>query len=153
MRKIIISAITLLILILVFGPLAAGFYFKKNYIDLLAFYNTQKNFHVAINDYQRGWWSSKIFLTVTINNAELNPILNVLGLSSENKKIMFIVEQQVEHGPIIYSSRENLPSHFGLAVIKNKILSEPENFMRSYSNFVNFSGDFFHHIEIAHFKI
>jgi uncharacterized protein YdgA (DUF945 family) len=165
MRKIITSVVLLVILILVFGPLAAGFGFQASYRDLLAFYNSQKNIHIKIVDYQRGWMSSEIKLSIEVDKKQLENALKIFDIPivDANQPYQFVVKQHVQHGPIIYS--KNAPSVFGLAAIQNKIevmpditslfllLGMPHVTLKSDEDFVTLMGNYFNHLEVSGLQV
>ncbi len=160
MRKIITSVVLLVILILVFGPLVAGFGFRASYRDLIAFYNSQDSIHIEILDYQRGWTSSEIKLSVEIDSKQLQAVLKMLNIpvNDTNQQYQFIVKQHVQHGPIIFSN--NAPGVFGLAAIQSKfemtpdtgsllLLGMPSAKLKSDDDFVSLLGNYFNHLEIS----
>ncbi len=167
MRKIIVSIVLIVLFILVFGPLAAGFGFQASYRNLLAFYNSQKNIQVTIVNYQRGWMSSDITLSVEVDNNQLQNLLEMFNitLNNPNKHYQFLVHQHVQHGPIIYFPLENASGIFGLAAIQSKLIMQPDTTsiflllgmshatVKSAEDFVTFAGSFFNHLEISGLKL
>ncbi len=68
MRKIILSVAILIVIALIFGPFAAGFWLQKKYYHLVSFYNSADIVHIKILDYQRKWFTSDTILEVSANN-------------------------------------------------------------------------------------
>lgn len=167
MHKIMGGSLLLVILLLIFGPFAAGIYFKKNYQNILSFYNSQKNIHVDVIDYQRGWMNSDVTLAVQIDTTELRGLLNLINIpvSELPSTYKLIVKQHVQHGPIIYSHFNNLSTLFALAAIKSEIrlppeissllalIGMPDLILKSDEDLVTLTGKFCNHFAISKIHI
>jgi len=151
MRKIIFSIVIFLIIVLVLGPFTAGILIQKKYRDLISFYNFQENIHINIVSYQRGWLSSDVVLTLTVNPKYLENFFQDADDSTIPYKI--IIKQHIQHGPILYRHVENLPDILGLAVLQNKIIIPPEINMPDVKiqsvSFASFLGNYFNYLQIS----
>ncbi|MEO8401754.1 MAG: DUF945 family protein [Gammaproteobacteria bacterium] len=166
MRRLLSSVFLLIIIVIVLGPWASGRWLQQNYNHLISFYNSDGAIQVAITHYQRGWMSSDVTLTVDLQNTpELQDFLQALGAHQPlPTHYQFVVQQHIQHGPIIYQHTENLPTIFGLGAIQNKIEISPElkkliatfgiqDFsVKSENNFVSLFGNFYHHVEFLNVR-
>ncbi|HSW68953.1 MAG TPA: DUF945 family protein [Gammaproteobacteria bacterium] len=120
MRKIILGIFVLIIVSLIAGPFAAGLWVQKNYNNLISFYFSEKNIHVNIIDYRRGWFSSDVTANISFDPEYLEKLFKTSTDFSAFSKIT--INQHIQHGPVIYFPVKNIAHFFGIAAIQNKIL-------------------------------
>lgn len=94
MRKIILSIALLVIVILIFGPLAAGLLYKKNVRDFISFYNSE-GFHMTLLNYQRNWFTSDMILAVSLDKNYLNKFFEN---DTANDFPSLIIKQHIRNG-------------------------------------------------------
>lgn len=94
MRKIIISIAVLIIVVLIFGPLVAGFRLEKKYHDLISYYNSEDGFHLNILSYQRKWFTSDIIFTASVDKKYLDKFFE--NATADDFPTL-IVKQHIRH--------------------------------------------------------
>jgi len=128
-RKIIIIKIILVLIVLfLFGPLLVGVGIKRSYTNLLAFYNFQGNFHIQINSYTRGWFSSDVVLTIEAAQPLVRDLSEILGEQNSltTQPVRFIVNQHIQHGPIVFNAHVRRYFSAELAELSSTIYATPD---------------------------
>jgi uncharacterized protein YdgA (DUF945 family) len=161
MRKII-GIVLILLLVVAASPWLAGMKFESTYQQLVAFYNLHGDVNIQILDYHRHWFSSTAKIRIKILNVDARQLSQEMGL--DDSRLDFIVDQQIQHGPLIYRYAANLPSHFGLAAVHNIVQASPAIqdvvkksplnliILLDSDGLVTFSGNYFKHIKTAPFQ-
>ncbi len=156
MRKLI-QLVLLLILLLTFAPLGMGMWLQHTYYSLVSYYNAQGDVAIQVLNYQRGWMSSSASLRVKIINPTLVTWVKESGVV--DPQLDLLVEQKIQHGPILYYPAQISPFYFGLAVIHNQwqLSSAMQEFLKVFATVVgdiqdddviSFAGNY-----IKYFKI
>jgi uncharacterized protein YdgA (DUF945 family) len=114
MRKFV-SAMLALIVIIVFSPWITGIWFEKSYHNIISFYNAEGDVAIQILKYHRGWWKSEATLNVKIMNPNVRLFWE--GSHVKHPEFNFTVDQEIQHGPILYYDTKELPVFFGLASV------------------------------------
>src|SRR3990167_5852879 len=169
MRKwVACTALLLLIAVLLTGPLVSGILFRESYSKLLSSYHSQNNVQITMVDYQRGWFNSDVTLKVVVKkDADLQNGLKTLNILTNNlpPAYEFIIQQHIQHGPIMYRNIRYLPSLFGMVAIQNNFIWSSEIkslfaeigisgvIVKSDYDFVTYSGDYFNYFELLIEKI
>lgn len=153
MRKFAWIAILVLVvaIILVFSPMVTGNYFERKYQQILGFYHNNKQVDITLIQYKRGWFHSQAILSVKL--LELS--------SSDEIPKEYVIDQYIQHGPIIYYYTGSIPSIFGLGAIHNSVRITPEikklfakyhlnsNFAEINDDLITFNGNCYKHIKLG----
>ena len=164
MRKSVWIAIfiSIIIAVLVLGPLITGVFLKRDYNNLIAFYNSKEDVHVKMMYYHRGWWTSDAMLNVEIKNPQFIEFFEELGLAQKDIPTQYMLDLHIQHGPIFYQPMNS--SIFGLASIQNNLKWTPEvfkffkllgiekNFIEVDNDLVSFTGNYLKHLKLNTFK-
>lgn len=134
MRKLIVGLVALM-LVIILAPWAMGIWFEHSYRQVAASFNAQDDMVVQIQEYHRGWWRSSAVVHVQIKNPDVRKFVEQSGVA--NAKLDFVLQQDIQHGPLLYRYTKGLPSVFGLASIHNihSVLND--------NDLVTFSGNYF----------
>lgn len=163
MRKSLIGFFTIVLLVLFVGPFICGIWLQQKYIELIAFTNLQGQVRVTLVDYQRGWFASDVRLMIEVEHATLQPMLDVLGAApaAPAANYQIIVQQAIQHGPVIYHAAHDLPTWLGLAAIQNQITLSPDftalftalgvthMSLKADNDFISLAGNYVNHLEFA----
>lgn len=155
MRKITVIGIFGLVVavILTFGPLFTGMYFQREYNKILAFYNSNQQIHIQLIEYKRHWFHSNALVKIKIVNSDFFDHV-IQDFPKE-----YVLQQYIQHGPVIYYLTDGLPSLFGLAAIHNSLQLTPEttklfaalglnqNSLDMNDDFITFNGNYYKHIK------
>ena len=100
-RKLIISVLSLLIIVLgvlLIAPVFFGKALEKKYPQLVSNFSVNPNLKLEVASYNRGWFSSDAVLRATVTDN----VLNSADSSTIDSKILtsFIINQKIHHGPI-----------------------------------------------------
>lgn len=95
MKRILLAVILLLFIIIGLCPWITGYYFRQNYLNLIAHYNLQHESKLTVTSYQYGWFSSQVVL-------KFNPFSPGPTQSNEIAETSAItLEQNITHGPFV----------------------------------------------------
>src|SRR5690242_3778599 len=108
--------------IIIGGPWATGIYFERNYDAILTFYSAH-GINVKKISYTSGWFSSDATIQLEINNPQYIKALQLMGIDPNEAPKQYVIDQHIQHGPILYHYVDGLPSVFGLAAINNTLRS------------------------------
>ncbi|EKD55482.1 MAG: hypothetical protein ACD_60C00005G0009 [uncultured bacterium] len=168
MRKFISGFVILLMAVLVTAPFILGIFIQKKYPTLLSFYNLRDDVEVNVVDYQRNWFSSDVTLKVIVkNDDDLQETLKSLHAATTRfpPRYQFMVQQHIQHGPLIYWDSQHFPSIFGLAAIRNNVIlsEDARNLLTalgideikelSQYDFITYRGNYFNQIDLIIGKI
>ncbi len=103
MKKLCISIVILLIILVGGMPFGMGFVIKNQYEKLLAQVPASDDFQVRLVSYHRGWFTSKAKVEATI---ELPPTK-----TEPNRSIKLVSTDVLEHGPVLWDSSKT-EGHF-----------------------------------------
>lgn len=162
MRKIMIGLAVFIMVVLFLGPFVVGVWFEKDYRYLISSYHSDENIHIAILDYQRHWFSSDLILEIEVNQKYLQKWIETEKLPNQNPKIL--IQQHVQHGPIILHYKQNISNILGLAALQNKIIVSPtvntffsllgvSHVKLESVTFASFLGNYFNHLLISGLNI
>lgn len=149
---VFISVLLLIIIVILLLPWIDGVIFKQNYLNFLANLSRESQTEIKVVQYRLGWIQSHARLSVTIKN----------GLNDQKPPIVFLVEQDIFHGPIVYD-RAQQKYRIAEAVIQSRFhydkldnfnlpISLPQLKVQTLATFSNGYDNFF---EVApyHFQI
>lgn len=91
-----IFIVVILLLAAVAAPLIDGYFFKKNYYEMIDQFKNQESFKMEIADYQMGYLSSHATLKVTFSPA-----------NEAYQPRQFTVDVEISHGPIVLNPESN----------------------------------------------
>lgn len=148
--RFLITSVVVFLLLAFFMPFIMGMWAKHNYYKLIAFYNSQGDFHIQILEYQSNWYNARATLYVEALHTPL--------------PVTFTTEQYIKYGPFIFTSEKNHPLRIELATIHSEIHFSPEslkNIQPSNPNEpvirmdddLSFSGEYHMHYKSAGFKM
>src|SRR5262249_40116401 len=100
MKKILLIFF-LLIIICGLLPWAIGYYFKLNYLQLIANVNNSRKVKIKLTEYHLGWLRSHAVLHIEFYNPTSNISFNNLPFNLTDLTTITL-EQNISHGPIIY---------------------------------------------------
>ncbi len=147
-KKIAVS-IALAIVVLAAIPGLMGIWVKHSYFQLIAFYNAQNNFKIAIQKYHQHWYCADA--VIHVSKLDLPQVLN------------FNVKQHIQYGPIIFSSGERplfkvarVKSQFQLAsetakIVKNATATDKPMF--ELDDNISYFGNYYSYFHSNGFKI
>lgn len=156
-----IAVFVFIVAILIISPLITGIYFERNYNKMLTFYNSSQQVHLEMNNYKRGWLSSDATISIEVINPQLTETLEKMGVSAKDIPKKYILDQHIQHGPIIYRHLEGLPSIFGFAAVHNTLRLSQEvnnffgmlgvnaNLLQLGNDLITFNGNYFKHFKIT----
>jgi len=173
MRKLIAIVILLVAiggLVLAVGPWVSGFYFQRDYNQLFATINTNnanKNIPVyfEVNQYQRGWFSSKATIIANITDPQWTAFLESLGLQANKVPHKIIIDQRIQHGPIIYHPVAGFSSPVGFAMVSSRLRTTPEvmaflqffqlqpDVLQEDNDLYSLMGRYYNYVKIAPFHL
>lgn len=150
--------ISVIVLVMVLGitPYYVGKLFQEKYTKLLSYYNLHGDVRLQLTSFHRGWLSSDATVVIDISNTEWHSLLETVGISTKGLQgAQFTLHQHIQHGPLFYYFSVSLPSHFGLAVIHNKLelsqelamflsgLGLSDRSIEMNEDFISFRGNYF----------
>ncbi|OGT38203.1 MAG: hypothetical protein A3F12_03270 [Gammaproteobacteria bacterium RIFCSPHIGHO2_12_FULL_38_14] len=104
MRKIKITAVILIILLIIVGliPWIDGIIFKKDYLELISYLNAKQvnQLKIDVLDYRTGWRQSTITLKISSTIPEATP-------STPAQPVEVTITQTVSHGPFVKDTTQN----------------------------------------------
>lgn len=123
-KKNYIILLIFLLIILTATPLVVGILFKKNFFHVISIINADKRLKLEVLSYHEGWFTSKATIRLTLLNKDQTPAtqLNIPELKLVIP-VSFILEENINHGPIIYSQKLETFA-FGYAYLYNNLYIE-----------------------------
>lgn len=96
-----------------FAPCVMGLWVQHSYGNLIAFYNSQGNFHIEVKKYQRGWFSSDTTLVIEAPESVLYSLPRIVQEKNTGTTtgFHFSLNQHIQHGPFIYPKFEVAAIH------------------------------------------
>lgn len=121
MKKIILTIIVLILIILGFTPWVTGYLFRNRYLELIDILN-QKNPHLlTVTSYRLGWFSSEVELIFRPFNAAQLKRMQKYDLPPELSDIYTLtIKEHISHGPIVFDKARNRPA-IALATLHGEI--------------------------------
>jgi hypothetical protein len=104
--QIAVTLAIVMVAVLVAIPGLMGIWVKHSYFQLIAFYNSQNNFKMAVQKYQQHWYCADVL--VHVSKLDLPQVLN------------FNVKQHIQYGPVIFSGTDR--PLFKMARVKSEFL-------------------------------
>lgn len=96
----IVTALTLLIVLVLLLPWALGYLIQSHYHQMLAAIAKSGSVELRLVDYQRGWFSSKAVIEAKPTSAALLH-LSEWSKSTVTPSIIFLITQDISHGPLL----------------------------------------------------
>jgi len=163
MRKLVglLTVFIIVITIFIFMPFICGIYLQHHFNNVLAFYSSPGNTRVQLTHYKRHWFTSDATITLEIINPKFNAALITLGITYNVIPKKYIIDQHIQHGPLIYHTIAEPSSIFGMAAIQSKLQLSPQMliflqqlgvntpFTQINDDLVTFSGKYFKHFKIG----
>lgn len=159
-KKIAITFVTLLIVLVVFAPPLLGVAMQK----LTYRYLSASDLPIDILTYERGWFSSKVSARIRVPELKVHQFLIKMGfLVDAPVPLELTMKGHVWHGPILYNNGLRLSQLFGLAAIDRKIFvpAEQKNVfallglddavLKSNYSYISFLGNFSEHFELVNY--
>jgi len=104
---LIIGILVIVIVIFLALPLGIGFWMKSHYQKILNSVNKSSAIVIKVVDFDRGWFTSKATVQVTIKTQQLQ-----LGqqnmLAGLSKPVQFTMQQRIQNGPLIFGNNKLL---------------------------------------------
>lgn len=156
-RKKILISIVIAIALIIFAPWLSGLWFAKTYRNLITFINTQGIFKIEVTQYDRGWFHSRAKMHVEVVDPSARQIWQTLNFQNTFlSTFVFTIDQDIQHGPIIYQYAPGFSSLFGLAAIHDQayLLNDHSQTLAlpPLDTWVTFNGMFIlKHLRIAQF--
>lgn len=146
MKKTILILLLIILVVIVGGPYVMGFVVEKTYKQLLAQAPTNTRMHIKLINYQRGWFNSQATLAVTL---KLPPILhNEKVQSLAPTDIAFTVQENIEHGPILYGVNKNGKQSIQFGQAYMVATAEDTNINAYAHTFIEFNGRILNQIDL-----
>jgi hypothetical protein len=146
MRRILYILGFLLIMLIGITPYIHGLLFEQKFLHTLETINEDERLKVNVLTYHGGWFSSHAKIQVTVINEDLKQ-LPALSLPTT-----FIIEQYIQHGPVIFDKKKRIFT-FGYALVQSNVFSEhgktPVVQVDMLSNFKNHWIGNFHVVPFA----
>jgi uncharacterized protein YdgA (DUF945 family) len=147
--KKITVIIAVAIVLLAAVPGLMGLWVKHSYFQLIAFYNAQNNFKIAVQKYHQHWYCADA--VIHVSKLDLPQVLN------------FNVKQHIQYGPIIFTRGERplfkvarVKSQFQLASETAKIVKTAANSdkpMFELDDNISYFGNYYSYFHSNGFKI
>lgn len=124
MRRRIYYIIFAILLLIGLTPWVDGILFKKNFRHMIEVINQDNRVKIEILEYHQGWISSDARVRITLAGKGITN-LQQMNLPNFNFAIptSFILEEKIQHGPIIYNSHESA-LQLGYAYVHNTLLTD-----------------------------
>lgn len=139
MRKlfsfIIGGIIALGVIIFLAIQLSISVWIKNNYQSILNTVNTSPNFVLKVMKFERGWFTSKATVQVTIKSPWLQTQQRDTALVTRSNPIQFTVQQRIKNGPWIFGAHKFL---WATALIQST--SDNANFKFNSQTVIHFNN-------------
>ena len=128
LKKLVLSFAVAFVVAILALPLVIGYWIKYEYDQLIAFYNSQGNFHIDITQYERSWFSAVATLKVSVSHPWVSRLSQRLATQNIEfpETLNFIVDQHIQYGPILYRSDSDKSLAVELAYMYSSIHFAPE---------------------------